>query len=85
MDWKEAKRLASKLASKGQTATEQVLRSELTGKAKDLGGQTARKVRKYSSDALDWGEKNGSLALKRLKSTIGIFALQKLAKACQTR
>jgi len=57
MDWKEAKRLASKLASKGQTATEQVLRSELTGKAKDLGGQTARKVRKYSSDALDWGEK----------------------------
>lgn len=57
MDWKEAKRLASKLASKGQTATKQVLQSELTGKAKNLGNQTARKARKYSSDALDWGQK----------------------------
>ena len=57
MDWKGAARLASKLVNKKQAATEQVIRSDLTGMVKGLGSQYARKVSKFSTDALDWGKK----------------------------
>jgi len=57
MDWKGAARHASKLVSKKQAATEQVIRSDLTGMVKGLGSQYARKVSKFSTDALNWGKK----------------------------
>jgi phage host-nuclease inhibitor protein Gam len=53
---KQAKRLAAELSKKSRTTTEQVLKSELAGKASDVGNQTARKSAQYVSEVVDWGQ-----------------------------
>ena len=56
MNWKRAKNLATKFASKSHKATKQILNSEAAGKAKDIGTETALKGGQYVFDVVNWGQ-----------------------------